>query len=501
MQEMEFGRLIEKIIQFSGQKNYSLAVELGYDVSYISKWVNSTMLPTVKNIKNICNITANFVVNSATESSKDEILNYFDVSIDKSDDKNKILKETIEEKLNDAYIYSYNKYNKKSYNKDNSELNGIIDINPRLRKRHLEKELSSFLQGTDKPDIFILCDLFSLNKEDKVNIAGFRKGVSSEFKNGKIRFLISFDDTVDDVIFNIELFLRMLTSSNKAEFELYSCDFSANTLILVVKDKCFHSAIYDKTNKCLFTSTSTDNAVIDEMYDTLDEMANTQSRSTFSELTPEEMILSQNYMSYVMGKDLKWLMGNMNQLLMPSDLFFEIGESVFGNYPNVLSRLKRIDAILQNATYNSEIDILLYQSALEKYVINGEANFFNIPVKLTINQRERHLAYIQELLERENIRFKTIENSLVEDFKKDENTSVYLSKNISFLKVDANNKDNDYLIVKDKNLSKIFDTFYEEIWTNRKDVVQEDIEENKKIISDCLNYTRILSNNMEFYRK
>ena len=33
MQEMEFGRLIEKIIQFSGQKNYSLAVELGYDVS------------------------------------------------------------------------------------------------------------------------------------------------------------------------------------------------------------------------------------------------------------------------------------------------------------------------------------------------------------------------------------------------------------------------------------------------------------------------------------
>lgn len=501
MHEMEFGRLIEKIIQFSGQKNYSLAVELGYDVSYISKWVNSTMLPTVKNIKNICNITANFVVNSATDSSKDDILNYFGISINQSDDKNKVLKETIEDKLNEAYIYSYNKYNKKSYNKDDSGLNGIVNINPRLRKKHLEKELSNFLYGTDKPDIFILCNLFSLNKEDKIHISGLRKGVSSEFKNGRIRFLISFDDVVDDIIFNTELFLRMVTSTAKVEFELYSCDFSASTLILVVKDKCFHSATYNRTNKCLFTSISTDKAVIEEMYDTLEEMTNAQSRPTFLELTPEDMILSQNYMSYVMGKDLKWLMGNMNQLLMPSDLFFEIGESLFGNSPNVLNRLKRIDAILQNATYNSEIDILLYQSALEKYVINGEANFFNIPIKLTIDQRERHLAHIQNLLEKDNIRFKTIENSLVEDFKKDENTSLYLSKNVSFLKVDSHDKDNNYLVVKDKNLSRIFDTFYEEVWTNRKDIVLEDIEENKKMISDCLNYTRILSKNIEYYGK
>ena len=35
MVNMEFGKNIEKLIQFSGQKNYSLAKELGYDVSYI----------------------------------------------------------------------------------------------------------------------------------------------------------------------------------------------------------------------------------------------------------------------------------------------------------------------------------------------------------------------------------------------------------------------------------------------------------------------------------
>lgn len=51
MTEMEFGKTIEKLIYFLGEKNYSLARELGYDVSYLSKWISGTMFPTFKNIK------------------------------------------------------------------------------------------------------------------------------------------------------------------------------------------------------------------------------------------------------------------------------------------------------------------------------------------------------------------------------------------------------------------------------------------------------------------
>ncbi|MBS5181807.1 MAG: helix-turn-helix transcriptional regulator, partial [Streptococcus salivarius] len=72
MVNMEFGKNIEKLIQFSGQKNYSLAKELGYDVSYISKWISGSMLPASKNIKNICEKTAKFVVDNATEIHKCE---------------------------------------------------------------------------------------------------------------------------------------------------------------------------------------------------------------------------------------------------------------------------------------------------------------------------------------------------------------------------------------------------------------------------------------------
>lgn len=136
MNEKEFGKLIEKLIYFSGQKNYSLATELGYDVSYISKWINSTMLPSAKNIKNIIKITSNFIVDSSSDSSLDDMINYFEIDLDKKSDKGsktKALKGVIEEKLDKSYSYSYNKYNKKSQKYDDRN-NSIQRINPTLRK-------------------------------------------------------------------------------------------------------------------------------------------------------------------------------------------------------------------------------------------------------------------------------------------------------------------------------------------------------------------------------
>ena len=53
--------LVDSIIKTGIEKR---AKELGYDVSYISKWINSTMLPSAKNIKNIIKITGSNVIQS-----------------------------------------------------------------------------------------------------------------------------------------------------------------------------------------------------------------------------------------------------------------------------------------------------------------------------------------------------------------------------------------------------------------------------------------------------
>lgn len=500
MSEREFGKLIEKLIYFSGQKNYSLAMELGYDVSYISKWINSTMLPTVKNIKNISKITAEFIVNSSNESSLNDISEYFKVELDENDNKNDILKKVIEEKINEAYSYSYNKVNKKSLKKDDEKNNSIQSINPSLRKKYLNDKMISLIEQSGYLNMIVLCNLFSINKDDKVHLAGIRRGENKESisKNVllKMKYLISFDENIKDIIFDVMLFINMVTSKERYNVELYSCEFSSSTLISVIKEKLVHTAIYNN-NKCLTTVTSTDNNVVEEMYDTLEDMINSQGRLIFRKKTPQEMIISQDYMNYIMNQELRCLVGEITELFMPSDLFLEIGESIFANDYEALTKLKKIDTILQNATYNANLDIVMFESVFRKYVSNGNITFFNKPITLNLEQRQKHINHMKKLIyENENINLRIIENSLLDDLKVEEKPSLYLSKNISFLKERSNRNSENYMIVNDKKLDKILKKFFEKVWIERKNINSDDKEESKKIISESLRYLSILNKNI-----
>ena len=53
MKNITFGRLLEKLLDLSNQKKSALAKVLGYDVSYISKWISGKNLPTQKSMSDV----------------------------------------------------------------------------------------------------------------------------------------------------------------------------------------------------------------------------------------------------------------------------------------------------------------------------------------------------------------------------------------------------------------------------------------------------------------
>ena len=311
-----------------------------------------------------------------------------------------------------------------------------------------------------------------------------------------MKFLISFDESIKDIVFDVMLFISMVTSKGRVNVELYSCEFSSNTLIAAVKDKYSHTAIYNNT-RCISSITSTDEDVVNQMYDTLEEMISTQSRPTFLNRTPEQFIINQDYMNYIMDQDISIVMGDLTELFMPSDLFLELGEDLFADNKDVSFKLKRIDTILQNFTYKSDLNIFIYGSAFRSYVTNGNIKFFNKVITLNIEQRKRHLQYMKKLLdEKDNINIRFIENSLIDDIKSDEKHSLYISRNLSFLVENYNGVSANYLIVKDKRLDKIFKSFFSKVSIERKKVAEDDKEETKKIVSDALRYIEIINNNI-----
>ena len=506
MVNVEFGKNIEKLIQFSGQKNYSLAKELGYDVSYISKWISGTMLPASKNIKNICEKTAKFVVDNATEIHKCEILAYYKLDINKYSSDESII-QYIQDMLNESYLFSSQKKANKNYikvGKENTEqCNSLLYIKPRLLKKHLDEDIMDLTKKEIKNDVILLADLFSLGKDDKLHIAGIRSGstIKTEMKNVRIRFLISFDENADDIIFNTILLMNMIKIYSNINFTFYSCKHAQYSLTSVIKENSFTYTVYTDTKQCLFTNVSQDPKVVQDIYESLEEMIETRSRITFLEKNPREIILEKNYIEYMIGRDLRWLIGNMSELFMPSDLFLEIGKIVFGESKEIVDELKNIDAILQNAIYKSDIQILMYENAIRQYISNGRLIFFNTTITLSLKQRQRHIEYMEKILkENEDIDIKLINGNLVDDFKNKENPTAYLSRNINIIKGnfdEYSEYENKYLIIRDNRLDNIFKRFFKEVWESERYNISKFKEEAIIRISDLLNYINILKSTVE----
>ena len=60
-----FGKTLEKFLLTSNVKNYTVAKALNYDVSYISKWISASALPSKKN--------ADFVMETIAETISGQV--------------------------------------------------------------------------------------------------------------------------------------------------------------------------------------------------------------------------------------------------------------------------------------------------------------------------------------------------------------------------------------------------------------------------------------------
>lgn len=500
MKNIAFGQLLEKLLHLSNQKKSALAKALGYDVSYISKWITGKNLPTQKSISDVCKVTAEFIVDSLNTSNVQELKSYFE--IDEDVDTNIVLVQYLERSLKDSYMYTAQKSVPNLYKKTHSEdnYNSMTHINPRLRKQYLAKDANLYINKSDRLDLILSANIYQLNNSDKMAIADIKKDLFpiKDTREIKIRFLVGLEGNHSNIIFNTILIINMITTYPEVKFEVYNCEVESNAIIAVMKDRIFHSAIFAKDGRCLFTNMSKDKQIVDEMYYTLEDILKNQGKPIVEIKDSIDIIKEKHYLQYIMGQDLRWLIGSMNELFMPFDLFEEIANSIFGDDEEALKELKKINMLLQNIIYKSKLNVLIYESEIKKYISGGYINFFNRPIKLTFEQRERHINYIKTLTaEYDNIEFKVVDGDFITEFKDNQNSSIYLSKNIKMMNIDPKNGNHGYAIVRDNEFNNICDEFFDALWNSDRDIIVSDRNEIIERIDKTLACTKIINGNFD----
>lgn len=196
-------------------------------------------------------------------------------------------------------------------------------------------------------------------------------------------------------------------------------------------------------------------------------------------------------MRCIIGKNIRILLGTINEIFLPSQIFLRLAKDNFGDNKEIYEELKKIDVVLNNATYDSEMQILLYEQTLNNYVLTGELSFFDKKVKLSVKEREEHIKFMIQLFkDNSNIKVKMIKGYFIEEFKQFDNPNIFLSSISNYLRINTENTDKKLLVIKDKKMDKIFENFFVEAWNNRADVVSDTAV--IQTIEVSLNYIELL---------
>ncbi len=505
MNNITFGSILENLLYISNQKKSTLANTLGYDISYINKWISSRNLPSSKRINEICKDIALFIMDSLNNSTYENLINYFE--IDENSDEEYII-QYIEETLKNAYMNEIRGMSDKGTqnipkNTHSEEFyNSLSNVEATVVQREFANEIFSLINKGENLDIILSFNLFDLTYKDKVSLGKMKKTFYeiSRNTNTKIKILMGLDNerkNKDQMIINTLIGINFISTYPALDFEVYNCNINPNSTISVIKDKFLINTTHYPDGECLLSTYSKDKSLIEDMYYSLVRAQKQKGKSICEKKTPLSMIEDQTYLQYIMNNDLRCILGSINEFFMPSDLFMEVAERTFGENKNILNELNKINIFLQNATYKSKLKVLIYESELRKYLSSGCLHFFNTPVTLTFKERQRHVEYIEKIImESEDVEIRMIDGNFIDEFRNNDNPSLYLSKGLKMTKMHPIYGKNYYSIIRDNRFKEMCDELFDEIWSSKIDVVIDDKEDIHERISKSIRYARIMSENL-----
>ena len=499
MKNITFGNLIEKLLYISNQKKSSLAKFIGYDVSYINKWILSTYLPSSKRINEICKNISDFIIQSLDESGLINLIDYFEIP---SDSSKEYISQYIETILKEVYLDTINLNNKSVQNLPKSThseeyYNSFSMVKPNIIYNTFFNELNNMSDKEDSLEILISLNLMYLNHKDKIALSDLKEFLYKISKKTKVKasFLIGLggDDKNNDVI-NTLLGINLIATYPSLNFKIYNYKVNSNTVVFAIKDKFLSTNIFFEEGECLFTTSSKDRRLVEEFYSNLKYTLKNKGNLLCYRKDSSSMIEDQTYIQYIMNNDLRCLLGSINEFFMPPDLFMEIAQKLFGHNKKIINELQKINLFLHNVTYKSKLRVLIYESELRKYMSSGKLHFFNTPVTLTFKERERHIEYIEKILTESNdVEIRLVDGDFVDDFKNKENPSLYLSRNLKFTKVHPDSGKNDYFIISDTEFKNMCTDLFDKLWNTRTDIVISNKEEMLDRIARSISYTRLIS--------
>lgn len=240
---MDFGDTLHELLKLAGVKQAHLAEFLGYDVSYINKWISGQKRPSVRNNQELFNKIGDFLVRYAGEDFVRDVVSKFELATPANAQH---ASNQISELLSRAYSPSYPRREESQFN--NSHFGSMTDTYT-VNVDQLTEAIGRAIDNSGNKDVeFISFPLLSYCGGNDARKAW--RAYERLLPCGKrlhVRFGVDFNSAehLSDICHDVFIFLYGL--SEKISFDIYHTDaFSTlNQGIYICRDAVLTISYYD----------------------------------------------------------------------------------------------------------------------------------------------------------------------------------------------------------------------------------------------------------------
>ena len=468
-----FSSLLKHLMAVAKLKNYTLAKELQYDVSYISKWISGQMLPGAKTETTVMQGIARCVVRDGCAQGHDTLMSDYQVGSDAD----------LEGAIYDHLMAEYN-YVRDTQKDTGNTIAPKTSFYPKLNMpQYIAKMHHPILRRVKSLEVMALIDLMAIDREFRLQIASLENGMITEqytFPDVHFSMIIDLGSDPLDYIYDVVFLVNMLTNMTHIDFKLYGAKQAIGRAMFTVKDEFAITGMMMESNVCMSVTVTEEQNNIDSFYRYIHSLCS-RERLLIRRTDMREMMMKNDYVRMLLSPNHRLTLGHITEHFLSDGLFEEIMTQLAQTY-NIkewsdvsAEDIRWAHALTGRSYQEAPVRIVFMGVAFSEFAMTGELDFFNLKVTLTPAQRLRLITELRDTLQQhENISLRLVYGRLTADFLYMSNQCVYLSDGTSYLRLNGGGRTNSLHIINHADMKSAFHCFFEEIWKQDQELVISD---------------------------
>ena len=422
-----YGTLLKTLINFSGSKLSTVAEEVGYDVSYISKWCNKAKLPASKMAPNINRTLANHF---SHEILKHEDLSTFSKTFDL---------EATPENLN-SIIYNLLKENyKESSRAIANEVNNAEAYKTKVLSlanevyEFFNHELPTTLLSYNEP-LEVLCTL-DICRFININNVDLPIYPTPDYEIN-VKIGLNSKKLFSDSSYYLKQLYYFINSHSYLAFDFYDDTLMDSLNTIIVKD---HMAILcglDQYNRIITATVITDPEKVNQIY--IRTLPSFRTTDLLLHSTESEEFYQNGYRTEFYSRDnIQIFLTRGFEYLLPVECWESITRTARerDNDEFMAHLVAQLQITWEEIFEKNSMDFFVLKSSLMKYMEDGEIIFADVVYNMTAEERKLHIQKVLEITKKNpNIHFYVIDDEYLPNVQHLLHTSIFNNRKKLFLK-------------------------------------------------------------------